>query len=95
MHKAPYVYPIVGGRKVEHLKGNIEALKLKLTDEEIEEIEGAVPFDVGFPMNFLFGVGDPDYAYSSRLGTQDVTMLLSNAHLNNPEKLRPAPVKQE
>lgn len=24
MHKSPYVFPICGGRKVEHLKGNIE-----------------------------------------------------------------------
>ncbi|KAL8871231.1 MAG: hypothetical protein Q9174_002899 [Haloplaca sp. 1 TL-2023] len=53
MHKSPYVFPIVGGRKVEHLKGNIEALKLRLTDEDIEEIEGGYEFDMGFPMNFL------------------------------------------
>ena len=53
MHKSPYVFPIVGGRKVEHLKGNIEALKLRLTNEDIEEIEAAYPFDMGFPMNFL------------------------------------------
>ena len=54
MHKYPYCYPIVGGRKIEHLKGNIEALSIKLSPEEIEEIEDAAPFDVGFPMNFLF-----------------------------------------
>ena len=53
-HKYPYCYPIVGGRKIEHLKGNIEALSIKLSPEEIEEIEDAAPFDVGFPMNFLF-----------------------------------------
>jgi len=58
MHKTPYVFPIVGGRKIEHLKGNIEALSLKLTKEDIDEIEGAVPFDLGFPMNFL-GNGNP------------------------------------
>ena|ERR1700712_3021013 len=28
MTKAPYVFPIVGGRKVEHIKGNIDALKV-------------------------------------------------------------------
>jgi len=57
MHKAPYVFPIVGGRKIEHLKGNIEALKLELTPEDIKEIEGATAesFDIGFPMN-AFGV---------------------------------------
>lgn len=55
MAKAPYVFPIVGGRKIEHLKGNIEALGLRLEPKDIEEIEKAWPFDVGFPLNFLGG----------------------------------------
>ncbi|KAI4866777.1 norsolorinic acid reductase [Hypoxylon rubiginosum] len=59
-HKAPYVFPIVGGRTKEHLKANIEALTLSLDDEDIKEIEGAVPFDLGFPGAFLFGGGVPD-----------------------------------
>ena len=53
MHKAPYVFPICGGRKIEHLKGNIEALSLELSPEDMKEIEDAVPFDIGFPMNFV------------------------------------------
>lgn len=53
MHKAPYVFPVIGGRKVEHLKGNIDALGLELSDEDVAAIEGAAPFDVGFPHNFL------------------------------------------
>ena len=59
MHKAPYVFPIVGGRKVEQLKGNIEALNLRLSDEDIAEIESALPFDVGFPHNMLGGGPSP------------------------------------
>ncbi|KAM3072360.1 hypothetical protein ACMFMG_009169 [Clarireedia jacksonii] len=55
MKKSPYVFPIVGGRKIEHLKGNIDALSLDLSDEDIKEIEGANAFDIGFPMNFLGG----------------------------------------
>lgn len=55
MHKTPYVFPIVGGRKVEHLKGNIEALGLGLTDEDVEEIETGYDFDMGFPYDFLGG----------------------------------------
>lgn len=54
MQKTPYVVPIVGNRTLEHMKGNIEALRLVLSAEEIKEIENAYPFDVGFPMNFLF-----------------------------------------
>jgi aryl-alcohol dehydrogenase-like predicted oxidoreductase len=53
--KTPYVYPIVGGRTVEHLKHNIEALTLQLTEEDLEEIESAYPFDIGFPNSMLWG----------------------------------------
>jgi aryl-alcohol dehydrogenase-like predicted oxidoreductase len=53
MHKTPYVFPIVGGRKIEHLKGNIEALSVELSPEDIEEIEGTVPFDIGFPLSLI------------------------------------------
>ena len=53
MHKAPYVFPICGGRKIEHLKSNIEALGLELSEEDIKEIESAVPFDLGFPFSIL------------------------------------------
>ncbi|CAD0025028.1 unnamed protein product, partial [Aureobasidium pullulans] len=54
MHKTPNVFPIVGQRKVEHLKANIDALSIRLTQEDIKEIEGAAPFDPGFPHTFLF-----------------------------------------
>lgn len=57
MHKTPYVFPIVGGRTIEHLKGNIEALKVRLSEEDMEEIEGTLPFDHGFPLSFLFREG--------------------------------------
>ncbi|MCJ1314475.1 putative aryl-alcohol dehydrogenase aad14 [Agyrium rufum] len=53
MAKAPRVFPIVGGRKVEHLKDNINALKIHLSKEQIEELEAATPFDIGFPGNFI------------------------------------------
>ncbi|KAJ5177698.1 uncharacterized protein N7500_000397 [Penicillium coprophilum] len=53
MRKAPYVTPIVGGRTVDHILGNIKGLGVDLSDEEVKEIEGAYEFDIGFPMNFL------------------------------------------
>jgi aryl-alcohol dehydrogenase-like predicted oxidoreductase len=53
MAKAPYVFPIVGGRKVEHLVDNLQALKIKLTDKQIEYLESIVPFAPGFPNNFV------------------------------------------
>ncbi|KAM0548863.1 hypothetical protein ACHAPJ_009719 [Fusarium lateritium] len=53
--KAPYVFPLVGARKVEHIKGNVESLDVRLTEEEIGKIDTAYPFDHGFPHNFLSG----------------------------------------
>lgn len=55
MHKTPYVFPIVGVRKLEHLKANIEALSISLSKEDMAEIEKAYTFDPGFPHTFLSG----------------------------------------
>ncbi|GJN91667.1 hypothetical protein Rhopal_004690-T1 [Rhodotorula paludigena] len=52
MAKTPYVFPIVGGRKVEHLHDNIQSLEIKLTAEQIAEIDGTQEFEFGFPHNF-------------------------------------------
>ncbi|OHW97115.1 norsolorinic acid reductase [Colletotrichum incanum] len=75
MHKAPDVFPIVGGRKVEHLRGNIEALGLELSEEDIEEIETGYDFDVGFPYDFLGGgkvpKGPEDVVFTQRFGNFD------------------------
>ena len=49
MQKYPYVFPIVGGRKIEHLHANLEALDISLTDDQIKFIESASEFDAGFP----------------------------------------------
>lgn len=53
MHKTTYVFPIIGGRKVEHLMANIEALNISLTDEHIKAIEDVIPFDPGFPVAMI------------------------------------------
>jgi aryl-alcohol dehydrogenase-like predicted oxidoreductase len=53
MSKAPNVFPIVGGRKVEHLKDNIQALKIKLTNKQIEYLESIMPQTPEFPNNFI------------------------------------------
>jgi len=72
-HKAPYVVPIVGGRKVDHLKGNIEALGLELSQDEIDDIDSAIDFEVGFPMNFLFEFSGQKY--KTTMTSSDVGLL--------------------
>ncbi|KAF6744469.1 NADP-dependent oxidoreductase domain-containing protein [Ephemerocybe angulata] len=56
MHKTQFVFPIIGGRKVEHLVSNLEALDISLTDEHLKAIESAVPFNPGFP-HYMIGDG--------------------------------------
>lgn len=53
MHKAPYVFPIIGGRKIEHLQANVEALEISLSKEQIKRLESVAPFDPGFPHNIF------------------------------------------
>ena len=49
MQKTPYVSPIVGGRKIEHLRVNIEALEIALSDDQIRVryLESVVSFELG------------------------------------------------
>lgn len=77
MHKAPYVFPIIGGRRVDHLHANIQALDISLTDEQINELESAVPFDVGFPSSFC---GD---------GTKYTWLMKNAANFEDPLLIQP------
>jgi diketogulonate reductase-like aldo/keto reductase len=53
MHKTTHVFPIIGGRKVEHLMANIEALEISLTREHIKALESVAEFELGFPGSFI------------------------------------------
>ncbi|TFK27871.1 arylalcohol dehydrogenase [Coprinopsis marcescibilis] len=56
LHKAQFVFPVVGGRKPEQMEANIEALEIALTPEQMEFLDNAKPLDVGFP-NSMIGDG--------------------------------------
>ena len=49
MQKTPYVFPIVGGRKVAHLQDNIAALGIALSPAQVAALEAVLPFDMGWP----------------------------------------------
>ncbi|KAF8073440.1 NADP-dependent oxidoreductase domain-containing protein [Lyophyllum atratum] len=76
LQKTPYVFPIIGGRKVEHLLGNLEALDISLTQEQIAFLESAVEFDLGFPGNFI------------GTGLTQPWLMKSAGHFANPLHLR-------
>ncbi|KDQ62240.1 hypothetical protein JAAARDRAFT_121388 [Jaapia argillacea MUCL 33604] len=81
MQKTTHVFPIIGGRKVEHFKANLEALDISLSPEQITFLESQVPFDPGFP-NWMVGDGT------------GYTMLTANAgHFDRwplPQAIRPS-----
>lgn len=67
MHKYPYhTFPIIGGRKLEHLKDNISALDHRLSDAQIQELEKVSPLHPVFP-HAMIGV-DPVISNPSRRG---------------------------
>lgn len=78
MSKAANVFPVVGGRKVEHLKDNIQALSIKLTPEQIALLESVKPFDPGFPHNFI--PADPKVTGKSFLIARTNAMKFPEAH---------------
>ncbi|EPQ52424.1 Aldo/keto reductase [Gloeophyllum trabeum ATCC 11539] len=82
MQKTPYVFPLIGGRKVEHLLANIAALDVALAPEHIAKIESVVPFDLGFPGNII-GNGTANMLAMMTVGTFDRQPL--------PPPIRPAP----
>ena len=49
MQETTYLFPIIGGRKVEHRLANLEALSISLSEEQIKELEAVEPLDPGFP----------------------------------------------
>ncbi|KAF5355391.1 hypothetical protein D9757_012545 [Collybiopsis confluens] len=53
LHKAPYMFSIIGGRKVEHLLSNMEALDISLSKEQMEYLDSLQPFDKRYSLNVL------------------------------------------
>ncbi|KAL3419641.1 Norsolorinic acid reductase B [Phlyctema vagabunda] len=91
--KTPYVFPIIGGRKVEHLKSNVKALEISLTEDDITQIDSAYDFDPGFPHTLLSGSlfgaekqevphGAKDVWLTNLMGTFD--------HVEEPKAITPS-----
>lgn len=83
LQKTPYVFPIIGQRKVDHLLANIEALKIELTPEDLDQIDSAIPFDAGFPNNFLI-----DGKYNPNVTSSDLWSVKLAGHLDSVEHQR-------
>lgn len=82
LQKTPYVFPIIGQRKVDHLLANIEALKIELTSEDLDQIDSAIPFDPGFPNSFLVE------KYNLNVTSSDLWSAKLAGHLDSVEHQR-------
>ncbi|KIX07828.1 uncharacterized protein Z518_02482 [Rhinocladiella mackenziei CBS 650.93] len=96
MQKEPYVFPIVGGRKLEHIKGNIDGLSVALTGEEVVRIDSAYMFDPGFPHIFLSGsvLKGTDAPQKNASRPSEVWLTTFQGTLDwveAPQAIRPAP----
>ncbi|KAH6714131.1 NADP-dependent oxidoreductase domain-containing protein [Leptodontidium sp. MPI-SDFR-AT-0119] len=93
-HKTPYVFPIIGARKVEHVKAFNDSLSIALTQEDLDSVDGAVPFNPLFPMTFLYEFG-ADRKYSLSLTAADNFMYRMAAQMDHPEHQQPIKPKQK
>ncbi|KAH9174389.1 aryl-alcohol dehydrogenase [NADP+] [Lactarius sanguifluus] len=79
--KMPYVFPITGCRKAEHLRENLKALDITLTPEQTQKIEDATTLDIGFPFK-TFGTGaTPSFGVTTTAHTDLVPL---------PQAVRPS-----
>ncbi|KAF5365837.1 hypothetical protein D9757_012800 [Collybiopsis confluens] len=64
LQKSQYFFPILGGRKVEHLLQNLEALDITLTPEHIKFLDDLNPLKLGFPYN-IFGLQGYPFVFTA------------------------------
>ena len=81
--------PIVGGRTIAHLQANVEALGLDLSRDDIDELEGAAPFDLGFPLNLVQTMGGKVRDVSGEPSAIDGFGNAMFVRLDEPELVQP------
>lgn len=84
-HQSTYVFPIVGVQTVDHVKKMPNAVNIQLSDEEIEEIQNAAPFNPLFPNSFLFA----GRSYNTKLTAAGQTNYQMPTWINAPPKQPP------
>jgi len=72
----PYCFPIIGGTNIEHLKSNIESLKITLSEAQLDKLTKASPFNPGFPRAFFGNDG-----HTLPGGKSDSPLLNSAGHI--------------
>lgn len=71
-----------------------DALKIRLTDEEVRAIQGAAPFKPLFPMSFLFNFKG-DQEYNTSLTASDNQQYQMTAWIDAPVTSGAFPLHEE
>jgi hypothetical protein len=74
---------MVGARTVEHVKAFEDSLKINMSQEELDFIDAAIPFNPLFPMTFLYTFGG-DREYSVALTPADNFQYRMAAFIDSP-----------
>ncbi|KAH6977535.1 NADP-dependent oxidoreductase domain-containing protein [Ilyonectria sp. MPI-CAGE-AT-0026] len=88
LHQSTYVFPIVGVNTVAQINAMPDALRVKLSKEDIDDIHEASPYDPGFPTNFIYSTEKPD-KYDLSLTATDNRHLRMAAWIDAPPKPLP------
>lgn len=90
LQKVPYVFPIIGGRKVEHLQDNIKALEINLTRKQIEYLESQTTFEPYFPISM---VGPDPHATGGEPTFFAMTAAAKMKLVKHPEAISGSPLR--
>ncbi|MBF6178496.1 aldo/keto reductase [Nocardia otitidiscaviarum] len=71
--RSPAVLPIVGVSSAGQLTENLGAVELMLSDEAVETLEAAAPFDLGFPGDFIASCDTAPGIYGEQVSRVDTS----------------------
>lgn len=70
-HRRPSVLPIIGVTSAAQLNENLGAVELALPEEAVRALESAVPFELGFPGDFIAECDTSPYVYGDTVNRVD------------------------
>lgn len=74
---------MVGLRTVEHVKAFNDSLRINLTQEDLDNIDGATTFNPLFPMTFFYEF-DGDRKYNLSLTASDNSVTRMSVQMDSP-----------
>ncbi|KAL6717233.1 hypothetical protein ACLMJK_005148 [Lecanora helva] len=86
--QSTFVFPVVGVQTSEHVAAMPDALRIKLSEEDIQKIHEAAPLNPLFPMDFLFNFRK-DQPYNLNMTAADNQQYQMASIIDAPPKRQP------